>query len=205
MGGAPLWIVEPDPLVRPILAAAVEGVTAVAIETVEALPNAAPPAGALILSLRPGELWPDWAAALPTVAMVTKGDTRPWPPGWEVLEKPLHPALLRAALLRVLEAAPIQDSLPIAGGDLHLTRRLLSGPGGEVRLTEKEAALLRHLLTASAPVPRAALLAEIWGYHSDTPTRTVETHVYRLRRKIEALGLPLVIEATGDGYGARAG
>lgn len=205
MGGAPLWIVEPDPLVRPILAAAVEGVTAEAIETMDALPSAPPPAGALILSLRPGDLWPDWAAALPTVAMVTKGDIRPWPPGWEVLEKPLHPVLLRAALLRVLEAARTQESLPVAGGGLHLTRRLLSGPGGEVRLTEKETALLRHLVTAPAPVSRAALLAEIWGYRSDTPTRTVETHVYRLRRKIEALGLPLVIDVTAEGYCARPG
>ena len=203
MTGAPLWIVEPDPIVRPILVAAVEGVAA--IETADALPAGAPQARALILSLRPGEAWPEWAAGLPAVAMVAKGDARLWPPGWEVLEKPLHPALLRAALLRVIEAAPAPESLPVAGGCLYLTRRLLSGPGGEVRLTEKEVALLRHLLTAPMPVPRPHLLAEIWGYRSDTPTRTVETHVYRLRRKIEALGLPLTIEATGEGYGVRAG
>lgn len=202
MGGAPLWIVEPDAALRPILVAAVEGVTA-AVQAADGLPDDPPRVSALILSLRPGDAWPDWTATVPTVALVAKGETRTWPSGWEVLEKPLHPALLRAAVLRLLEAAPAPDILALPGGSLHLTQRVLTGPGGQVRLTEKEVALLRHLLAAPAPVPRADLLERLWGYRGDTATRTVETHLYRLRRKLQALGLPMRIEAGADGYCAR--
>jgi DNA-binding response OmpR family regulator len=204
---APLWIIEPDADLRPILAAAVEGVLPEAC-LAETLPESPFPLGALVLSLRSGEVWPSWLAAqrVPVVALVAKGENRVWPSDWAILEKPLHPASLRGALRRVLDAqAGVPDALPLPGGSLHLTQRLLCGPAGEVRLTEKEAALLRYLLAAAAPVARPQLLAEIWGYQADTPTRTVETHLYRLRRKIDGLGLPLALVATVDGIEARLG
>jgi DNA-binding response OmpR family regulator len=55
-----------------------------------------------------------------------------------------------------------------------------------IRLTEKEAAMLDLLWQAAGTVvPRAALLARVWGYQAGLSTHTLETHVYRLRRKIE--------------------
>jgi DNA-binding response OmpR family regulator len=55
-----------------------------------------------------------------------------------------------------------------------------------IRLTEKEAAMLDLLWQAAGSVvPRGALLARVWGYRAGTSTHTLETHVYRLRRKIE--------------------
>jgi DNA-binding response OmpR family regulator len=55
-----------------------------------------------------------------------------------------------------------------------------------VRLTEKEAGVLKHLYRAGAtPVSRQTLLREVWGYSTGASTHTVETHIYRLRRKIE--------------------
>jgi DNA-binding response OmpR family regulator len=55
-----------------------------------------------------------------------------------------------------------------------------------IRLTEKEAAMLDLLWQAAGMVvPRAALLARVWGYQAGLSTHTLETHVYRLRRKIE--------------------
>ncbi len=204
----PLWIIEADAVVRPILAAAVAGVMPEAC-IADALPPEPVPLGALILSLRAGEEWPDWltAARVPVVALVAKGESRAWPAGWDVLEKPLHPALVRGALRRALDAAgplePDGETLALPGGSLHLTQRLLVGPQGAARLTEKEAALLHSLLKADTPLSRPQLLAEIWGYQADTPTRTVETHLYRLRRKIEGLGLGLTIVASAEGYRAR--
>ena len=57
--------------------------------------------------------------------------------------------------------------------------------GGEaIKLTEKEAALLEYLCAASGIVPRDELLASIWGYDSNIDTHTLETHIYRLRRKL---------------------
>ncbi|MBO1359058.1 MULTISPECIES: response regulator transcription factor [Acetobacter] len=55
-----------------------------------------------------------------------------------------------------------------------------------VRLTEKEAAILKFLYRAGTrPVPRQVLLNEVWGYNAAVTTHTLETHIYRLRQKIE--------------------
>ena len=56
----------------------------------------------------------------------------------------------------------------------------------KVRLTEKETAILKYLYrSGSAVVGRDALLGEVWGYNAGVTTHTLETHVYRLRQKIE--------------------
>ena len=56
----------------------------------------------------------------------------------------------------------------------------------KIRLTEKEGAILKFLYrAASRPVPRQVLLNEVWGYNAAVTTHTLETHIYRLRQKIE--------------------
>jgi len=71
-----------------------------------------------------------------------------------------------------------------------------------IRLTDKEAAILKFLYRAAGkPVARQVLLNEVWGYNAAVTTHTLETHVYRLRQKIEpdpALAKLLVTE--GGGY-----
>jgi DNA-binding response OmpR family regulator len=57
----------------------------------------------------------------------------------------------------------------------------------KVRLTEKETAILKYLYRAGdKTVGRDQLLGEVWGYNAGVTTHTLETHVYRLRQKIEA-------------------
>ncbi len=56
----------------------------------------------------------------------------------------------------------------------------------KVRLTEKETAILKYLYRAGDKViARDTLLGEVWGYNAGVTTHTLETHVYRLRQKIE--------------------
>jgi DNA-binding response OmpR family regulator len=56
----------------------------------------------------------------------------------------------------------------------------------KIRLTEKECAILKYLYRAGGlPVARQILLNEVWGYNSAVTTHTLETHIYRLRQKIE--------------------
>ena len=56
----------------------------------------------------------------------------------------------------------------------------------KIRLTEKEANILKYLYRAGTKsVSREELLAEVWGYNAGVTTHTLETHVYRLRQKIE--------------------
>lgn len=58
--------------------------------------------------------------------------------------------------------------------------------GKKLRLTEKETSILKYLYRAGGkPVGRDELLTEVWGYNSGVTTHTLETHVYRLRQKIE--------------------
>jgi DNA-binding response OmpR family regulator len=56
----------------------------------------------------------------------------------------------------------------------------------KVRITDKEAAILKYLYrTSDKVVRRDVLLDEVWGYNAGATTHTLETHVYRLRQKIE--------------------
>ena len=58
--------------------------------------------------------------------------------------------------------------------------------GQKVRLTEKETSILKYLYRAgNKVVTRDILLNEVWGYNAGVTTHTLETHIYRLRQKIE--------------------
>ncbi len=65
-------------------------------------------------------------------------------------------------------------------------KHLIGEKGNKLRLTEKETAILRFLYRAGQSVTsREVLLREVWGYNSNVTTHTLETHIYRLRQKIE--------------------
>jgi len=65
-------------------------------------------------------------------------------------------------------------------------KMLLDSDGTKIHLTEKESAIIKYLYQADgAVVGRETLLEEVWGYNSGVTTHTLETHVYRLRQKIE--------------------
>ena len=69
-----------------------------------------------------------------------------------------------------------------------LAKMLIDPENGDrkIRLTEKETAILKYLFRAGENViGRDVLLNEVWGYNSGVTTHTLETHVYRLRQKIE--------------------
>jgi DNA-binding response OmpR family regulator len=66
------------------------------------------------------------------------------------------------------------------------SKLLTSEKGSKLKLTEKETAILRYLYRAGQKVVgRDTLLQEVWGYNSNVTTHTLETHIYRLRQKIE--------------------
>ncbi len=71
-----------------------------------------------------------------------------------------------------------------------------------IRLTEKEAAILKFLYRAgSRSVARQVLLGEVWGYNAAVTTHTLETHIYRLRQKIEPdPGHSRLLLTEGGGY-----
>ena len=79
---------------------------------------------------------------------------------------------------------------------------LVSADDTKIRLTEKETNILKFLYRAPIPVvPRDMLLQEVWGYNAAVTTHTLETHIYRLRQKIEPdpANVQLLLTETG-GY-----
>ena len=65
-------------------------------------------------------------------------------------------------------------------------KMLVDAAQKKIRLTEKETNILKYLYRAGEkPVSREELLAEVWGDNAGVTTHTLETHVYRLRQKIE--------------------
>ncbi|HVZ99516.1 MAG TPA: response regulator transcription factor [Caulobacterales bacterium] len=81
-------------------------------------------------------------------------------------------------------------------------RLLLDERQKKIRLTDKETSILRYLYrSGEKPVGRDELLREVWGYNANVTTHTLETHIYRLRQKIEpdAQSPKLLITETG-GY-----
>jgi DNA-binding response OmpR family regulator len=82
------------------------------------------------------------------------------------------------------------------------SKLLLNTKGNKVRLTEKETAILRFLYRAGQrPVSRETLLQEVWGYNSGVTTHTLETHIYRLRQKVERdAASPAILVTEAGGY-----
>jgi DNA-binding response OmpR family regulator len=95
-------------------------------------------------------------------------------------------ARLRAQL-RIFENS--EDAVFVIGPyTFRPSAKLLQEPlrNRRIRLTEKEAAILKFLYRAGTkPVARQVLLNEVWGYNAAVTTHTLETHIYRLRQKIE--------------------
>lgn len=70
-----------------------------------------------------------------------------------------------------------------------------------IKLTEREVAILNYLYKAYPKiVSKSELLSEVWGYNPDATTHTVETHIYRLRQKVENGSSDLVILTEETGY-----
>jgi len=104
-----------------------------------------------------------------------------------------------AELVTLVDAAPA----PAAVGPYRFEAGELRTPSGaRVKLTEKEAAILARLARAQgATVSREALLRDVWGYGPNMSTRTLETHIHRLRRKLEPTpDRPRWLKTERDGY-----
>ena len=95
------------------------------------------------------------------------------------------------------------DIISLPSGTLDLRESLWTNAGKTpLRLTEKEVAILSFLAERKGvPVSREDLLAHVWSYAEGVETHTLETHIYRLRQKIEAdPSSPTILVTKEDGY-----
>ena len=78
-----------------------------------------------------------------------------------------------------------QSKIDLGRYNLDLNSRILNQNEKELELTEKESSILIFLKQSKDPVKIDQLQEKVWGYNSELETHTVETHVYRLRKKIK--------------------
>lgn len=104
----------------------------------------------------------------------------------DAIQRPFRLAALLARLHAHLRSHDQNEDAGFAIGPyrFHPHAKSLTGPRKKIRLTEKETNILLFLQRTGGIVPRETLLHEVWGYNPAVTTHTLETHIYRLRRKI---------------------
>ena len=108
----------------------------------------------------------------------------------DYIAKPFRLSVLFARLRTQRRQFELSDDVTFAIGPYTFkpSAKMLvdSETNRKLHLSEKEAAILKYLYRAGdRPVSREVLLDEVWGYNPGITTHTVETHVYRIRQKIE--------------------
>ncbi len=114
-------------------------------------------------------------------------------------------ARVRALLRRGrLEDSPADQSISAGGVTLNEGRHSADGPNGPIDLTPREFELLAALMKVAGKVAtREELLREAWDWEYITETKTVDTHIKRLRDKLSAAGIDQNVIETVRGYGYR--
>jgi DNA-binding response OmpR family regulator len=122
----------------------------------------------------------------------------------DYVTKPFRFAVLLARIRAQLRSHETSEDAVFRIGPYEFrpaAKALIDQGGKKIRLTEKETSILKYLYRAGdKSAPREELLAEVWGYNAGVTTHTLETHVYRLRQKIEpdpASARLLITEAGG--------
>jgi DNA-binding response OmpR family regulator len=126
----------------------------------------------------------------------------------DYVAKPFRASELLARLraqLRIFDRSE-QVVFPVGPYTFRPAKKLLhdNAKNRRIRLTDKETAVLKYLYRSDAAVNRQILMHEVWGYNASVTTHTLETHIYRLRQKIEAdPARPSLLVTEGGGYRLR--
>ncbi|MBI1181821.1 MAG: response regulator [Alphaproteobacteria bacterium] len=96
----------------------------------------------------------------------------------------------------------VETVLKVADLEMDLRRHMVKRDGKVVELQPREFKLLEYLMrNAGQVVTRTMLLEHVWDFHFDPRTKIIETHMSRLRSKIESgTGVPLIHTVRGAGY-----
>lgn len=107
----------------------------------------------------------------------------------DYVTKPFRFSVLLARIRAALRQHDQSEDVVFAIGQYSFqpaAKVLETEEGGKVRLTDKETSILKYLYRQGPKtISRDVLLKEVWGYNNRVTTHTLETHIYRLRQKIE--------------------
>ena len=85
----------------------------------------------------------------------------------------------------LMQQYDFQSNINIAGYKLDINSRIISFKNKKLKLTERETQIILFLKKQNKPINIDILQKEVWGYSQELETHTVETHVYRLRKKLK--------------------
>ena len=85
----------------------------------------------------------------------------------------------------LMQQYDFQSNINIAGYKLDINSRVISFNNNKLKLTERETQIILFLKKQNKPINIDILQKEVWGYSQELETHTVETHVYRLRKKLK--------------------
>ena len=110
-------------------------------------------------------------------------------------------------LLKIIENINLQRdtidycNLKFRKINLDMTGKVIKALNKSVKLTDKEARIIWHLIVAKGKtVSQDYLLNKVWGYNKDIETKTLTTHIYTIRKKITPFKNMLSIESAENGY-----
>tara|TARA_X000000368_G_scaffold335330_1_gene272844 strand:+ start:518 stop:1174 length:657 start_codon:yes stop_codon:yes gene_type:complete len=110
-------------------------------------------------------------------------------------------------LLKIIENIKLQrdmidySNLRFRKINLDMTGKAIKGLNNSVKLTDKEARIIWHLIEAKGDtISQDYLLNKVWGYNKDIETKTLTTHIYTIRKKIVPFKNILSIENSENGY-----
>jgi DNA-binding response OmpR family regulator len=122
----------------------------------------------------------------------------------DYVAKPVRLGVLMARLRAQLRQFELSDdaNFEIGPYSFRPATKMLTVGNKKIHLTEKETAILKYLYrVGDRAVSRDVLLGEVWGYNAGVTTHTLETHIYRLRQKIEPRqGEPTLLVTDPEGY-----
>ena len=121
------------------------------------------------------------------IVQISERETEPFSNRFSIIKLPVKLDDINSIIsnLDVKRKFSINSSIKIKDYILNINDRKISRNKVFIEITEKEIELIKILLNSKIPVKKDKILNSVWKYSKDADTHTVETHIYRLRKKMK--------------------
>ena len=121
------------------------------------------------------------------IVLISERETKLFSNSFSIIKLPVKLDDINSTILNlnIKRKFSINSSIKIKDFTLNINDRKISRDNKFIEITEKEIELIKILLNNKIPVKKDKILNSVWKYSKDADTHTVETHIYRLRKKMK--------------------
>ena len=121
------------------------------------------------------------------IVLISERETKLFSNNFSIIKLPVKLDDINSIILNldIKKKFSINSSIKIKDFTLNINDRKISRNDEFIEITEKEIELIKILLNSKIPVKKDKILNSVWKYSKDADTHTVETHIYRLRKKMK--------------------